>query len=52
MAKRGKRRRKPKKAENLEQFPLPPEEHTYELKMEKRVKRMLEKKEKATKVLS
>jgi len=47
-----KRRKKPKKVETtdveeyLKQLPLPPEEHTYELKMEKLLKRMVEKQEK------
>ncbi|MFX0203516.1 MAG: hypothetical protein ACFFCW_46035 [Candidatus Hodarchaeota archaeon] len=42
-------RRKKKKntdvEEILKQLPPPPLEHTYELKMEKRLKRMLERKE-------
>jgi len=53
MAKTEKRRQKKlKKAETtdiekyLEQLPPPPEEHAYELKMEKRLKRMLEKQKK------
>jgi len=32
--------------EYLKQLPSPPKEHAYELKMEKRLKRMLEEKEK------
>ena len=35
--------------EFLKQLPLPPEEHAYELKMEKRLKRMLEEQEKKAK---
>ncbi len=31
--------------EYLKRLPPPPEEHAYELKMEKRLKRMLEKKD-------
>jgi len=52
MAKTEKRQKKPKKGEttNIEEYlkklPLPPEEHTYELKMEKRLKRMLEEQKK------
>ena len=52
MAKTKKRQKKLKKAETtdldeyLKQLPLPPEEHAYELKMEKRLKRMLEEEEK------
>jgi len=52
MVKTEKRRKKPKKVEttdieeNLKQLPSPPEEHVYELKMEKRLKRMLEEQEK------
>jgi len=52
MVKKGKRRRKLKKAEamNIEEYmkqlPPPPEEHAYELKMEKYLKRLVEKKEK------
>ena len=52
MAKTKKRQKKPKKAETtdleeyLKQLPSPPEEHAYELKMEKRLKRMLEEEEK------
>jgi len=49
MAKAEKRcQKKPKKVETthmeeyLKQLPPPPEEHTYELKMEKRLKRMLQ----------
>lgn len=47
-----KKRKKTKKAqtkdieEYLKQLSPPPEEHTYELKMEKRLKRMLEEQEK------
>jgi len=52
MAKTEKRQKKPKKAETkgteeyLKQLPPPPEEHTYELKMEKLLKRMLKEQEK------
>jgi len=52
MAKTEERQKKPKKIEitdieeYLKQLPLPPEEHTYELKMEKRLKHMLEEREK------
>ena len=52
MAKTKKRQKQPKKAETmdleeyLKQLPLHPEEHAYELKMEKRLKRMLEEEEK------
>ena len=52
MAGTEKRRKKPKRVETtdikqyLKQLPPPPEEHTYELKMEKRLKRMLEEHEK------
>ena len=52
MAKTEKRQKKPKKAETtdieeyLKQLPTPPEEHVYELKMEKRLKRMLKEQEK------
>ncbi len=35
--------------EYLKQLPSPPEEHAYELKMEKHLKRMLEEQEKKTK---
>ena len=55
MAGKEKRQRKPKTVkttdieEYLKQLPPPPEEHTYELKMEKRLKRMLEEQEKKTK---
>ena len=35
--------------EFLKQLPPPPEEHAYELKMEKRLKRMLEEQEKKAK---
>jgi hypothetical protein len=60
MVQKGIRRRKPKKAETtaiegyLKRLPPPPEEHAYELKMEKRLKRLVEKEEKkkATKGLS
>lgn len=53
------RKNKPKKGktteidEYLKHLPLPPEEHAYELKMEKHLKRMLEeqKKKKAKKTL-
>ena len=52
MVQKGVRRRKPKKAETtaieeyLKQLPPAPEEHAYELKMEKHLKRLVEKKEK------
>ena len=52
MAQKGKRGRKPKKAETtaieeyLKQLPPPPEEHAYELKMERHLKRLIEKEEK------
>jgi len=52
MVQKGKRRRKPKKAETtaieeyLKQLPPPPEEHAYELKMERRLKCLVEKEEK------
>ena len=60
MVQKGRRRRKTKKAETtaieeyLKQLPSPPEEHAYELKMEKYLKRLVEKEEKkkATKGLS
>ncbi|MDH5782823.1 MAG: hypothetical protein OEZ35_04055 [Candidatus Bathyarchaeota archaeon] len=52
MANTEKKHKKPKKVETtdieeyLKQLPPPPEEHTYELKMEKRLKHMLEEQEK------
>ena len=52
MAKTEKRPKKPKKVkatdiqEYLKKLPPPPEEHAYELKMEKRLKHMLEEQEK------
>jgi hypothetical protein len=52
MVKTEKRRKKPKKVEttdieeNLKQLPSPPAEHIYELKMEKRLKHVLEEQEK------
>jgi hypothetical protein len=52
MAKIDKTQKKPKKAEindtetYLKQLPSPPEEHAHELKMEKRLKRMLKEQEK------
>jgi len=52
MVQKGVRRRKPKKAEKtaieeyLKKLPPPPKEHAYELKMEKHLKRLVEKKEK------
>jgi hypothetical protein len=60
MTQKGIRRRKPKKAEttviegHLKQLPPPPEEHAYELKMERRLKRLVknEEKKKAAKNLS
>lgn len=51
MIQKGIRQRKPKKAEKtviegyLKQLP-PPEEHAYELKMERRLKRLVKKEEK------
>lgn len=52
MAKEEKRKKKKPNTdikEILKQFPPPPLEHAYELKMEKRLKRMLEKKEEKAK---
>ena len=55
MAKTEKRQRKPKKVEAtgikeyLKQLPPPPKEHAYELKMEKRLKRVLEEEKKKAK---
>ena len=55
MAKTEKRQRKPKKVETpdikeyLKQLPPPPEEHAYELKMEKRLKRVIKEQEKRRK---
>jgi len=52
MVQKGKKRRKTKKAETahieeyLKQLPPPPEEHAYELKMERRLKRLVKKEEK------
>jgi len=52
MVQKGVRRRRPQKAETttikeyLKQLPPPPEEHAYELKMEKHLKRLVEKEEK------
>jgi len=52
MGQKGNRRIKPKKAETtaieeyVKQLPSPPEEHAYELKMERRLKRLVEKEEK------
>jgi hypothetical protein len=52
MVRTEKRQKKPKKAkttdikEYLKQLPPPPKEHTYELKMEKHLKRMLKEAEK------
>jgi len=52
MGKTEKRQNKPKKVdttdieEYLKHLPPPPEEHAYELKMEKSLKRMLEKQKK------
>jgi len=53
MVKTEKRKKNPKKVktadiEYLKQLPLPPEEHAYELKMEKRLKRKLEEQERKT----
>jgi len=50
-----KRKKKLKKVKTadietyLKKLPLPPEEHTYELKMEKRLRRALEEQEEKTK---
>ncbi len=43
MVQKGKRKRNSKKADkrDVEEYPEPPREHAYELKMEKRLKRML-----------
>ena len=55
MAKTKKRQKKSKKGETtdieeyLKQLPPPPEEHTHELKMEKRLKRILKEQEKKAK---
>ena len=53
MVQKGVRRRKAKKAETIaieeeypKQLPPPPEEHAYELKMERRLKRLVGKEEK------
>jgi len=52
MVQKGKRQKKPKKAETpaieeyLKQLPPPPKEHAYELKMERRLKRLVKKEEK------
>lgn len=52
MVRTEKKQKKPKKTETtnikeyLKQLPPPPKEHTYELKMEKRLKRMLKEEEK------
>ncbi len=52
MAKTEKRQKKPKKTETmdieeyLKQLPAPPEEHAHELKMERRLKLILEEQEK------
>jgi len=52
MVQKGVKRRKPRKAETtaiegyLKQLPPPPKEHAYELKMEKRLKRLVKKEEK------
>jgi len=54
MAKTEKKQKKPKtiKTTNIEEYlkqlPIPPKEHTYELKMEKRLKRILKEQEKET----
>jgi hypothetical protein len=51
MTKTEKKQNKPKKGgttdmeEYLKELPPPPEEHAYELKMEKNLKRMLEEQE-------
>lgn len=52
MAKEERRRKKKPKTdveEILKQLPPPPLEHAYELKMEKQLKRMLEKREEKAK---
>ncbi len=55
MDKTQKSQKKPKKVEApdveeyMKQLPAPPEEHAYELKMEKHLKRMLEEQKKKTK---
>ncbi len=55
MIKKAKKQKKPKRAEAtdleeyLKQLPSPPEEHAYELKMEKRLKHMLRTLEKKPK---
>jgi hypothetical protein len=55
MIKKAKKQKKPKKVEAtdveeyLQQLPAPPEEHAYELRMEKHLKCMLEEQEKKTK---
>ena len=55
MVKKAKKQKKPKRAEPtdleeyMKQLPAPPEEHAYELRMEKHLKRMLEEQEKKTK---
>jgi len=52
MAKKEKKQKKPKKVratdleEYLKKLPSPPEEHAYELRMEKRLKRRLKELEK------
>jgi len=52
MVQKGKRRRKLKKAEKtaikeyLKQLPPPPDEHAYELKMERLLKRLVEEEKK------
>ena len=51
MVRTEKKQKKPKVEttdieENLKQLPPPPKEHAYELKMEKRLKRMLKEQEK------
>ena len=55
MVRAEKRQKKPKKVEttdieeHLKQLPPPPKEHAYELKMEIRLKRMLEEQDRKTK---
>jgi hypothetical protein len=51
MVQKGERgsRRKRANMTDLEEYPKPPEEHAYELRMEKLLKRMLEEQEKKAK---
>jgi hypothetical protein len=41
MVQKGKRKSKKGDKRDVEEYPEPPKEHAYELKMEKRLKRML-----------